>query len=144
MENAFLRWWGCGAFEVIFGDVNIAFDPYLFNENLEGAEPITITSLSPMNTSITVTHRPCRSSVMGIVSRKSLSVPLHYPAQPIDKTYGDAAFERDLPITKYLPEEKVQVLYPKHLNDTQEDDRSFPRSIRGRSRRNSGGNHRKR
>ena len=40
MENAFMRWWGCGAFEVILGDVNIAFDPYLFNENLESAEPI--------------------------------------------------------------------------------------------------------
>ena len=48
------------------------------------------------------------------------------PAQPIDKAYGDAAFERDLPITKYLPEENVQVLYPKHLNDSQKDGRSFP------------------
>ena len=40
MENVFMRWWGCGAFEVLMGDVNIAFDPYLFNENLKSAEPI--------------------------------------------------------------------------------------------------------
>ena len=45
---------------------------------------------------------------------------------PIDENYGDAAFERDLPITKHLPAEKVQVLYPKHLDDSQGDCRKFP------------------
>ena len=49
-----------------------------------------------------------------------------YPVLPIDVNYGDAAFERDLPITKYLPAEKVQVLYPKHLDDSQADVREFP------------------
>ena len=39
MENAFLRWWGCGAFDVMLGDVNFAFDPYLFDQNLERIEP---------------------------------------------------------------------------------------------------------
>ena len=40
MENVFFRWWGCGAFDARFGDINIAFDPYLFNQNLADAEPI--------------------------------------------------------------------------------------------------------
>ena len=40
MERIWLRWWGCGAFDVCFGDVNIAFDPYLFGENLDNAQPI--------------------------------------------------------------------------------------------------------
>ena len=40
MERIWLRWWGCGAFDVRFGDVNIAFDPYLFGENLDNAQPI--------------------------------------------------------------------------------------------------------
>ena len=39
MESVFLRWWGCGAFDARFGDVNIAYDPYLFNQNLADAEP---------------------------------------------------------------------------------------------------------
>ena len=39
MKNAFLRWWGCGAFDVILGDTNFAFDPYLFGQNLEQIEP---------------------------------------------------------------------------------------------------------
>ena len=49
-----------------------------------------------------------------------------YPVLPIAENYGDAAFERDLPITKHLPAEKVQVLYPKHLDDSQGDCRKFP------------------
>ena len=40
MERIWLRWWGCGAFDVRFGDVNIAFDPYLFGENLDNARAI--------------------------------------------------------------------------------------------------------
>lgn len=40
MNNIYLRWWGCGAFDILFGDVNIAIDPYLFGENLANAKPI--------------------------------------------------------------------------------------------------------
>ena len=47
------------------------------------------------------------------------------PAEPIAEKYGDAAFERDLPITKHIPADKVQVLYPKHLNEKQGTSRAF-------------------
>ena len=40
MDNIHLRWWGCGAFDILSGDVNIAIDPYLFGDNLKEAEPI--------------------------------------------------------------------------------------------------------
>ena len=126
MENAFLRWWGCGAFDVILGDVNIAFDPYLFNENLAGAEPI-YDYIFISHEHFDHCHPPtlqklCRGDRFKKIFVSSGCVT---PAQPIDKTYGDAAFERDLPITKYLPEEKVQVLYPKYLDNSQGERRSF-------------------
>ena len=47
------------------------------------------------------------------------------PEEPIKEKYGDAAFARDLPITKHVPAEKVEVLYPKHLNDNINAPRSF-------------------
>ena len=47
------------------------------------------------------------------------------PAQPIAEKYGDAAFARDLPITKHVPADKVQILYPKHLNEKQGTSRTF-------------------
>jgi hypothetical protein len=45
------------------------------------------------------------------------------PNEPVDENYGDAAFSRDLPISKHIPEEKIQVLYPKYRTD---DARTFP------------------
>ena len=42
-----------------------------------------------------------------------------WPDEPIDEKYGDAAFSRDLPITKHVPADKVQVMYPKHQNELQ-------------------------
>lgn len=47
------------------------------------------------------------------------------PAEPIAEKYGDAAFERDLPITKHVPDNTVQILYPKHLNENQGTSRAF-------------------
>ena len=35
-----LRWSGCGGFEARFPTVNIAFDPYFFDETLTAAEPV--------------------------------------------------------------------------------------------------------
>ena len=40
--------------------------------------------------------------------------------------YGDAAFERDLPITKHVPNDRVEIIYPKHLAESQGLDREFP------------------
>jgi L-ascorbate metabolism protein UlaG (beta-lactamase superfamily) len=126
MKNAFLRWWGCGAFDVILGDVNFAFDPYLFDENLENAEPIYDY--------IFISHEHfdhCHPKTLRKLCRGSRFKKLFVnpgcitPKQPVDKNYGDAAFERDLPITKHVPADKVQILYPKHLNESQGLDREF-------------------
>ena len=40
MDNFHLRLWYCRAFDVLLGDINISFDPYLFSELLENTEPI--------------------------------------------------------------------------------------------------------
>ncbi len=126
MESIFLRWSGCGAFEVRMGDVNFAFDPYLFGENLEAAEPIYDY--------IFITHEHfdhCHPETLRRLCRgerfKTLFVSpgCITPARPIDENYGDAAFDRDLPITKHIPEEKVQVIYPKYLNRRLGEDRLF-------------------
>ena len=127
MDNIMLRWSGCGAFEVLLGDINIAFDPYLFGKHLEQAQPIF--------DAIFITHehfdhchpRTLRKLCQGEQFRKLLVPPgCVTPAQPIDEKYGSAAFERDLPVTKHIPADKVQVVYPKYLNERQGMDRQFP------------------
>ena len=127
MENIFLRWSGCGAFEVRLGDVNIAFDPYLFGENLERAEPIYDY--------IFITHEHfdhCHPRSLRRLCRgerfKTLFVTPGCvdPARPIQEKYGDAAFDRDLPITKHVPEDKVRVLYPKYLDNRPGETHSLP------------------
>ena len=127
MENVFMRWWGCGALDVILGDVNIAFDPYLFNENLESAEPI-YDYIFISHEHFDHCHPPTLLKLCQGDRFKKLFVSSGcvQPVLPIDENYGDAAFERDLPITKYLPADKVQVLYPKHLDNSQGNSREFP------------------
>ena len=54
MENIFLRWWGCGAFDACFGDVNIAFGSVSVQSEFSGCRNrYTIISLFPTNTSTT-------------------------------------------------------------------------------------------
>ena len=135
MQNAFMRWSGCGGFDVILGDVNFAFDPYLFNENLESAQPI-YDYIFISHEHFDHCHPPTLLKLCEGERFKKLFVSpgCLYPVLPIDENYGDAAFERDLPITKYLPADKIQVLYPKHLDDSQGDARKFPGAGRGGSR----------
>ncbi len=127
MDNIFLRWWGCGAFDARFGDVNIAFDPYLFNKNLADAEPIYDY--------IFISHEHfdhCHPDSLRKLCRGPRFKKLFVnpgcitPAEPISEKYGDAAFERDLPITKHVPADKVEVLYPQHLNEHHGLSRAFP------------------
>ncbi len=127
MDNLFFRWWGCGAFDARLGDINIAFDPYLFNQNLADAQPIYDY--------IFISHEHfdhCHPETLRQLCRgarfKKLFVNIGCitPAEPIDEKYGDAAFERDLPITKHVPADKVEVLYPEYLNATQGASRQFP------------------
>lgn len=126
MDNIYLRWWGCGAFDIRFNDINITFDPYLFNQNLAKVEPIYDY--------IFISHEHfdhCHPATLRKLCKGNRLKKLFVnpgcitPAQPIDKKYGDAAFERDLPITKHVPSNKVEILYPKHLNASQGTSRSF-------------------
>lgn len=126
MDNIYLRWWGCGAFDVRFNDINITFDPYLFNQNLAEVKPIYDY--------IFISHEhfdhchpaTLRKLCTGNRFKKLFVNPgCITPAQPINEKYGDAAFERDLPITKHVPSDKVEILYPKHLNLDQGLSRSF-------------------
>jgi L-ascorbate metabolism protein UlaG (beta-lactamase superfamily) len=122
-----MNWTGCGAFEVRMGDVNFAFDPYLFGGNLANAEPIFDY--------IFISHEHfdhCHPKTLQALCQGDRFQKLFVnpgcldPARPIAERYGDAAFERDLPITKHISEEKVQVIYPRHLDDNQGVDRTFP------------------
>ena len=124
MDNMFLRWWGCGAFEIIMGDVNIAVDPYLFGENLEKAEPI-FDYIFISHEHFDHCHPPTLQKLCKGDRFKKIFVNIGCltPNEPIDKNYGDAAFARDLPINKHIPAEMIQVIYPKYLSD---DERSFP------------------
>ena len=126
MDNFHLRWWGCGAFDVLLDDVNIAFDPYLFGENLAKAEPlydyIFISHEHFDHCHPKTLHKLCQGARF-----KKLFVPIGCltPNEPIDEKYGDAAFARDLPITKHIPADLVQVAYP-HPQYRVDDERSFP------------------
>ena len=124
MDNIYLRWWGCGAFDILSGDVNIAIDPYLFGDNLKNAEPVYDY--------IFISHEHfdhCHPKTLTKLCRgdrfKKLFVNIGCmtPNEPVDENYGDAAFSRDLPISKHIPEEKIQVLFPKYRTD---DARTFP------------------
>lgn len=126
MGNALLRWWGCGAFDVCFGDVNIAFDPYLFGENLENAEPI-FDYIFISHEHFDHCHPPtllrlCRGDRF---KKLFVSHGCIHPDRPISEKYGDAAFDRDLPITKHISEDKVQIIYPKHRSVVREEGRIF-------------------
>ena len=86
----------------------------------------TTTFLSHTNTLITAILRLCRSCAAASISKNCSSTLVASRQQsPIAEKYGDAAFERDLPITKHIPADKVHVLYPKHLNENQGISRAF-------------------
>ncbi len=50
------------------------------------------------------------------------------PAQPVAQVYGDAAFERDLPIMKSVAPDRVQVLHPGVTSSLIGAGREFPSS----------------
>ncbi|MEZ4867228.1 MAG: MBL fold metallo-hydrolase [Caldilineaceae bacterium] len=129
MESIYLRWWGCGAFDILFGDVNIAIDPYLFDDNLAKAEPIYDY--------IFISHEhfdhchpaTLRKLCQGERFKKLfVNVGCMTPQEPIDESYRGASFARDLPIDQHIPSEKIQVLYPKYRTDAHRagEKRSFP------------------
>ncbi len=122
--NIHLRWWGCGAFDILFGDVNIAVDPYLFGENLESVQPIYDYILISHEHFDHCHPKSLRQLCRGDRFKKLfVSIGCLTPNEPVDEKYGDAAFSRDLPIDKHVPSDKIQVAYPKYLTD---DAPSFP------------------
>jgi L-ascorbate metabolism protein UlaG (beta-lactamase superfamily) len=100
---------------------------YLFGEYLERAEPIYdyifITHEHFDHCHPQTLRKLCRGERF---KRLFVSPGCVDPARPIAERYGDAAFERDLPITKHIPEEVVQVLYPKYRNSQEGKDQSLP------------------
>jgi len=124
MENIYLRWWGCGAFEILFGDVNIAIDPYLFDENLARAEPIYDYIFISHEHFDHCHPETLRKFCQGDRFKKLfVNVGCMTPLEPVDESYNGASFSRDLPIDQHIPREKIQVLYPKYRTD---DERRFP------------------
>ena len=118
MDSIYLRWWGCGAFDILLGDVNIAIDPYLFDQNLQQAEPIYdyifISHEHFDHCHPETLRRLCQGERF---KRLFVNVGCMQPAQPIAEHYGHAAFERDLPLDKHIDPEKIQILYPKYQVD---------------------------
>ncbi|MFN2201100.1 MAG: MBL fold metallo-hydrolase [Caldilineaceae bacterium] len=124
MDSIYLRWWGCGAFDILFGDINIAIDPYLFGDNLENAKPIYDY--------IFISHEhfdhchpdTLRKLCQGDRFKKLyVNVGCLTPKEPINESYNGASFARDLPIDQHIPADRIQVIYPKYRTD---NERSFP------------------
>ncbi len=120
MNRLYFKWWGCGAFDILSDDVNVAFDPYLFGDNLDNAEPVYYY--------IFISHEHfdhCHPKSLTRLcdgprfKRLYVCPGCVYPNEPITENYGHAALERDLPITKYVPEEKVSIVYPGIRDDKQ-------------------------
>ncbi len=129
MDNIHLRWWGCGAFDILFGDLNIAVDPYLFGDNLTNAEPI-YDYIFISHEHFDHCHPPTLRKLCQGSRFKKLFVPIGCitPQEPIDASYRGASFARDLPIDKQIPRDMIQVLYPKYQTDKYDADgkRQFP------------------
>ena len=130
MNPIYLKWTGCGGFEVRTDAINFAFDPYLFGENLTGASPdfdyIFISHEHFDHCHPGTLRRLCRGDRF---KKIFVSPGCCDPDRPVDEKYGDAAFDRDLPITKYLDPELVQVVFPRHLSHVGGESHSFPRSL---------------
>ena len=122
-----LRWSGCGGFEARFPSVGIAFDPYFFGEALAAAEPvydyIFITHEHFDHCHPPTLERLCRGDRF---RRLYVSPGCVHPARPVAEVYGDAAFERDLPITKSVPRDRVKVMYPIAKSSLIGANREFP------------------
>ncbi len=127
-ERSFqLRWSGCGSFEARFAEVAFAFDPYFFDAELSAAKPVYDY--------LFISHEHfdhCHPPTLGRLCRGERFEKLYVspgcvnPAQPLAEVYGDAAFARDLPITRSIPAQRVQVVYPEVVSSLIGTGRRFP------------------
>lgn len=115
-----LRWWGCGAFDILSDEVNVAFDPYLFGDNLDNAEPI-YDYIFISHEHFDHCHPKSLEKLCAGDRFKHLYVcpGCIHPNVPIAENYGHAALERDLPITRYVAEDKTTTVYPGIRDDLQ-------------------------
>ena len=122
-----LRWSGCGSFEARFPGVSFAFDPYFFDAELRAAAPVYDY--------VFISHEHfdhCHPPTLGRLCRGGRFEKLYVspgcvsPAQPLAEVYGDAAFARDLPITRSIPAQRVQVVYPEVISSLIGASRGFP------------------
>ncbi len=127
MKPIYLKWTGCGGFEIRTDAINFAFDPYLFGEDLTAASPdfdyIFISHEHFDHCHPGTLRRLCRGDRF---KKVFVSPGCCDPDLPVDEKYRDAAFDRDLPITKYLDPKLVQVVFPRHLSHVGGETRSFP------------------
>ena len=123
-DNIYMKWWGCGDFDVLMGDVNIAFDPYRFGSDRERAEPIYDY--------IFISHEHfdhCHAYSLEKLCRGDRFKKLYIPPGCLDgeRDEGDTGFFSHLPIDRYVPREKIEVVYPKYRKDEGEPGaRQFP------------------
>lgn len=121
MNSIYLKWWGCGAFDVVVDDVAVSFDPYLFGKNLVNADTkydyIFISHEHFDHCHVQSLKKLCSGSKF---IKLFVSPGCVWPNYPIQQNYGDSAFERDLPITSHIPIDKLHVMYPKFYDDTKQ------------------------
>lgn len=118
MESIYLKWWGCGGFEILLGDVNIAVDPYLFGADLDNAEPIYDY--------IFISHEHfdhCHPKTLRKLCQGERFKKLFVSIGCLVYGQNHPLYEELLPVDKHVPREKVQEVYPKYLAD---EERSFP------------------
>ena len=123
-DNIYMKWWGCGDFDVLMGDVNIAFDPYRFGQDREQAEPI-YDYIFISHEHFDHLHLYSLQKLCDGNRFKKLFVPPGcLEARPND----DAGFHSFLPIDKHIPSDKIEVVYPKYRTDegAGDDARQFP------------------
>jgi len=117
-EKFFIKWWGCASVEISIADINLVIDPYVYpNEPIYDYVFCTQEHFDHF-------HRGTLLKICKGDRFKKLIVNIGCvsPAQPIERVYGAAVLTSGLP-ADFLPDDKLQVLYPKYLKG---EGRSFP------------------
>ncbi len=109
-EKFFIRWWGCASVEIVLADTNLVIDPYVHpNEPIYDYIFCTQEHFDHF-------HRETLLELCKGQRFKKMIVNIGCvsPGQPIEKVYGAAALTSGLP-ADFLPQDQLQVLYPKYL-----------------------------
>jgi len=109
-EKFYIKWWGCASVEITIADINLVIDPYVHPD-----EPI-YDYIFCTQEHFDHFHRETLLKLCKGPRFKKLIVNIGCvsPGQPIEKVYGAAALTSGLP-ADFLPQDQLQVLYPKYL-----------------------------